>query len=190
MSPRPFLALAVLALAAACSTPPASPSASVAVETPAPSSATPSGPSTMSAAAGQTQTHTSDGVESTVTVLRMRRPLPVVIPLDPHLPETPGHEYVAVEVKWCLVKSSLSDPITVSWSPWSLAFHDGTVVEALSSWSAEWWGVPLYPAVDHVVRPGRCVRGWVPFEVDKRARVERVEYAAGVGGDVLEWRVS
>lgn len=186
MSPRPFLALAVLALATACSSSPAGPSPTVPVETPTPS-ATPTGPSTMSAATGQTQTHSDSGVEAQVTVLRMRRPFPVVIPVSPPQPERKGREYAAAEVRFCLVKNSTSEDVAVGWSPWSIEFTDGTVAEALTSWSNEWWDVPLYPQ-DHVVRPGRCARGWVPFEVDKGAKAERVTYAPE-SGDVLEWRV-
>lgn len=188
MTPRLIPALAVLALAAACSSPPATPTPSVAVESPTPSSPAPSSVSTAAAAAGKAQSHTSDGIEATITVLRMRRPFPVVIPVSPPQPETKGHEYAAVEVKFCLASNTSGEEVTVSWGPWSLAHADGTVTEALSSWSDDWWGVPLYPSVDRVVRPGRCVRGWIPFEVDKGARVERVEYQP-YGGDVLEWRV-
>ncbi len=182
------LTLAALAVTAACGSTPATPSApAVAVETPAASS-TPTTPALPSPApVAHTQTHRADGIEATVTVLRMRRPFPVVVPVDPPQPERKGREFAAAEVKFCLTKYTLPEPLTVSWAPWSIEFRDGTVAEALRSWNSEWWDVPLYPQ-QHVVRLGRCVRGWVPFEVSKGARAELVTYAPGEG-TVLEWEV-
>jgi hypothetical protein len=104
----------------------------------------------------------------------------------PGLPERAGYEYIGVEVRMCIVTDAGPEPTTVSWAPWSLTFADDTVAEAMSSWSDEWWSVPLYPQ-DRAVRPGSCVRGWVPFEAPKGSKPVAVNYQPS--GIVLEWRV-
>jgi hypothetical protein len=100
------------------------------------------------------------------------------------LPDRKGLEYAAIEVKLC-VKKNTGPQVNVSWAPWSLAFPDGVVAEEMGSWSSEWWNAPLYPQ-DHVVKVGRCVRGWIPFEVRKGKRPELVTYAPDEGPG-LEW---
>lgn len=59
---------------------------------------------------------------------------------------------------------------------------------AWSSWSAEWFGVPLYPQ-GRVVRVGSCVRGWIPFEAPKGGKPVTAIYQP-VSGNVLDWRFS
>lgn len=177
---RSFVPLALLAaLAAGCS-------GSNAVATAPleqPSSTTSPTPSPSPAAVGATQEGSGEGSAVKTTVLRVRQPLRAVVP---DLPERAGYEYIGLEVRMCVVTTANSEPTTVSWGPWSIAFADDTVAEALSSWSAEWWSVPLYPQ-ERVVRPGSCVRGWIPFEVPKGSKPTMVTYQPS--GIVLEWRV-
>ena len=52
----------------------------------------------------------------------------------------------------------------------------------MSSWGSEWWDEPLYPN-GRVVRTGRCVRGWIPFEVRKGEKLDLISYAP------LEWEI-
>ncbi|MEV0382925.1 hypothetical protein [Nonomuraea sp. NPDC050643] len=101
-------------------------------------------------------------------------------------PDRKGFVYAGLEVKVCVARNT-GQPIAVSWAPWSLEYESGVVVPAASSYSAEWWDEPLYPPHDHVVRVGRCVRGWIPFEV-QFGQPDRVTYTPG-SGMALEWTV-
>lgn len=130
----------------------------------------------------------SEGADATlrVAVLRVRQPLPAVIP---GLPERRGYEYAGVEVRTCVVKTAPGTQVGVSWSPWSLTDADGVVTEPLTGWSDSWWNVPLYPNGDHAVRSGRCVRGWIPFEVKKGSKQSYVSYQPPLNAP-LEWVIS
>ncbi|MGW5689250.1 hypothetical protein [Nonomuraea sp. NPDC003754] len=116
------------------------------------------------------------------TVLRIRQPFTAVVP---GLPERAGREYIGIEVRMCIAKSEGS-PTNVSWGPWSIEFADETVEQAMSSWGPEWWDVPLYPN-GRQVQEGRCVRGWIPFEVQKGAKPRTVSYQPS--DMTLEWQV-
>lgn len=183
-----LVGLAGLALAVtACSgSPDAAPAASsppaVPLETPAPSpSPSPTQPAELKV--GATQAHSDGEVSSKVTVLRVRQPLPATYP-----PDRKGYEYVGVEVRVCLVENTSTDKVTVSWGPWSLVFGDDTIIQSPSSWSPDGFSVTLYPNNDRVVPTGRCVRGWIPFEVRKGAKPALVSYQP-YGGDSMEWTI-
>ncbi|RCG31991.1 hypothetical protein DQ384_05465 [Sphaerisporangium album] len=61
------------------------------------------------------------------------------------------------------------------------------MVESATSWSADHFSVPLYPR-DRRVRPGQCVRGWIPYEVRKGTRPTSVTYLVD-DGDPMEWKI-
>jgi hypothetical protein len=184
---RHVLATAVIAATAAlsaCGSTDA-PAQTVPVETP-----NPQAPSTPPAAdkqlVGRAQTSADDDSTVEVTVLRLRQPFkpPVAGVLD-----RKGYEYAAVEAKVCVTRNDGELPIAVSWGPWSLSWESGIVAESASSYSSEWWDEPLYPQ-DHIVRPGRCARGWIPFEVRRSdGRPALVSYTPSAG-PALEWRVA
>lgn len=169
-----LLALAGCSSTEAATTPPAVP-----LETPTPSpTPTPAGPAKV----GATQDSENPETSARITVLRLRQPLHSTIRAKA------GREYVGAEVRTCVTRNaSATEDVTVSWGPWSLTMPDETIAPALSSWSPDEFGVPLYPS-GRVVRPGQCVRGWVPFEVPKGSRPRTVTYQPGAG-DVLEWTV-
>ncbi|MEU6781537.1 hypothetical protein ABZ912_20215 [Nonomuraea angiospora] len=176
---------ALSTLLAACGSPQPQ-AATVPVETPtsAPTSAAPTTPAQQPVGRTQTSAGGSDTVE--VTVLRLRQPFP---PTIPGLIDRKGYEYAGLEVKVCVTRNGGESPTAVSWSPWSLSYASGVVVEAASSWSPEAWDEPLYPQ-DHIVRQGRCARGWIPFEVRaKDGRPALVSYTPSTGAS-LEWRVA
>lgn len=164
---------------AASTTPPAVPleqPSSTTSGTPTPAPVTP-------AAIGATQDSRGDTSSLKATILRVRQPFRAVVP---GLPERSSHEYIGVEVRMCVVTNT-GPEVSVSWSPWSIAFADDTVAQALSGWSAEWWTEPLYPQ-DRAMRPGQCVRGWIPFEAQKGSKPATISYQPDAGGH-LEWRV-
>lgn len=108
-------------------------------------------------------------------------------------PGRKGFAFAGVDVKVCVTK--ITDPSkkgTLSWAPWSLAFADSTTLDPVSSWSDDWFTVPLYPGFDKTVREGGCVRGWALFEVPKGKRPVRVVYAPQSEGGTgpLEWKVA
>ncbi|MFI6299525.1 hypothetical protein ACIBEJ_48580 [Nonomuraea sp. NPDC050790] len=176
------LAAGVLLAAVGCSAAPAA-APTVNVETPPAAevstspSPTESGPSRM----GKTQT--TKGAESTlaVTVQRVRRPFSAVIP---GLPERSGFEYAAADIRMCVKAGGTAE---VGWSVWTMTSKDDLVIESMGAWSDEWWNQPLYPN-GHQVKVGRCVRGWMPFEVPKDSKLDLVTYAPE-GMPALEWRV-
>ncbi|RCG19151.1 hypothetical protein DQ384_38400 [Sphaerisporangium album] len=184
--PRHAYALAALAaLAAACGNSPAPAPVSPTAPTAAGTSrtiaeSTPTSPPRLNT----TQVHLAEGIESRVTVLRTRQPLRAVIA---GLPERKGYQYAGIEVKFCVTKNTTAETVSVSWSPWALQSADGVLTEAMSSWSDEWWAVPLYPQ-NRQVKEGRCVRGWIPFEVPKGTRANLVSYEPEEGNP-LEWAV-
>lgn len=179
----------VVALAAGCSSEPAAQPAPAAIT--APEVATPSNPAPNAEATAQTlpigQRQTLNDADSTgtVTALRIQQPLKSQNP-----PERANYEFAGVEVLKCFKTITAEGGITVGWGPWTLGYKDGTVIEPPSSWSAEDFSVPLYPR-DKPVRPGRCVRGWIPFEVPKGSRASSVTYtleATDTTSDVqVEW---
>lgn len=178
---RTSLAVALVLAAVGCSsTEAATPPPAVPLEKPSPSSSptpTPSGP----AAVGSAQDTENPLTAARVTVLRVRQPLRSSIGAPA------GREYVGVEVRTCITRNTGTEDVTVSWGPWALTMPDETVVEALSSYSPEEFGVPLYPQ-GRVVRPGRCVKGWIVYGVPKGTTPSAVVYQPGEGA-ALEWAV-
>ena len=162
-----------------------SPAAPVPVEQPTSASPTPK-PSPGTPAVGGKQTSADADSSVDVTVLRMRQPF---TPTVPAVLDRKGYQYAAVEVKLCVTRYDEQPPVRVSWAPWALSWKSGVVAQAANSWSPGWWEEPLYPQ-DHPVRTGRCVRGWIPFEVRAAdGRPELVTYAPGEGA-ALEWKVA
>jgi hypothetical protein len=132
-------------------------------------SKTPSSP--KDAALGATMT--IEDPEAVITVKATGyRPLKREFP-----PDRKGYAYGGVNALLRVPQVHGVDSVAVSWMPWSLEFADDTVIEPVSSWSDEWFAVPLYPGFERTVRKGRCVSGWVLFEVPKGKRPIRVAYA-------------
>ncbi|MGW7469895.1 DUF4352 domain-containing protein [Streptomyces xantholiticus] len=93
-------------------------------------------------------------------------------------------EWIAVEVKVC---NERGDDITVSQAPWTLGFPDDTIVETKGLIGS---GLPKqeYPVGGGTLRPGDCLRGKIPFVVEKGQRPDRIIYQ---GGEIqrVEWAV-
>ncbi|MEV6866487.1 DUF4352 domain-containing protein [Streptosporangium subroseum] len=132
------------------------------------------------AAIGSTQ-ETRDG-DSVLKVSAVRTRL--LKPISKAL-SRPGHEYLAIDVKLCVTENA-SEPVTVLSAPWMLSFAEDATSKALIA-SPSWFDVPIYPQVQ-TVRPGDCVRGWIPFEIPKDSKPRTLLYQPNIG-DALEWRV-
>lgn len=141
-----------------------------------PAQTSPAGPATTSPtptptappALGQTQTQEAGEYTVRVTAFTYRQPLPA-----DDQPTRKGYTYAGADVRVCLTKGPNG---TVSWDPWHLVFADATTIEPVSSWSDEIFQVPLYPGFDRPLPRGRCVRGWIVFEVPKGKRPTGINY--------------
>ncbi|WP_141576140.1 DUF4352 domain-containing protein [Actinomadura sp. WMMA1423] len=109
---------------------------------------------------------------SSAAVFAFRQPLSSRFP-----PDREGYVFAGLDVRVCLDKGP--GPSTVSWEPWSLTYPDDTTIDPVNSWSDDWFTVPLFPGAgfEKTLRPGRCMRGWVLFEVPKGKRPSLAEYA-------------
>lgn len=85
-----------------------------------------------------------------------------------------GFVHAALEVRYCL--DAASDPAVVSNGSWVLVSADGRRFEPASTVYDDAQPAPLYPVEGDVV-PGRCVRGWAPFDVPAGEWPVEVQYA-------------
>lgn len=97
-----------------------------------------------------------------------------------------GHLFMGAQVRWCSTKD-VGERTKVGWAPWFLTLADETVVEAASP-GPGWFQVPLYPQ-DRTVREGKCVQGWVAFEVPRTVKADALTYAPD-GAEAVDWSVS
>lgn len=141
--------------------------------------AAPAGPAKL----GQTQTEVDSLATIRVTVYAYRV-LPSQFP-----PDRKGFEFGGADTRLCVVKTDGNRNAGISWGPWSLGFADDTTIDPVSSWSAEWFSVPLYPATAKMVRPGHCIRGWILFEVPKGKRPTRIAYSPDSAANPTEWAI-
>ncbi|WP_455356356.1 DUF4352 domain-containing protein [Streptomyces sp. SYSU K217416] len=126
-----------------------------------------------------------DNVETsgTSTVISYEQPVSVKNwPAEAIDAENP--EWIAVEVKVCNDKG---DDITVSQAPWSLGFPDDTRVDT-GGLIGSGLPKPEYPVDGGTLRPGDCLRGKIPFVVEKGQRPDRIVYQGGEI-DPVEWTV-
>ncbi|MFD3813924.1 DUF4352 domain-containing protein [Streptomyces rubiginosohelvolus] len=132
-----------------------------------------------------TRPATPENVETSgiSTVIGYEQPVSVRNwPADATDAENP--EWIAVEVRVC---NDNGDDIAVSQTPWSLSFPDDTRVETRGLIGS---GLPKpeYPVDGGTLRPGDCLRGKIPFVVEKGQRPDRIIYQGGEIGPV-EWAV-
>lgn len=94
-------------------------------------------------------------------------------------------EWAVVEVKVC---NAGPDNITASQFPWTLAFPDGTRTEVTGLNGGD-LPKPEFPTEDTLVRADDCLRGKIPFAVERGVRPERVVYAPAAEPEPVEWTV-
>lgn len=94
-------------------------------------------------------------------------------------------EWATVEVKVC---NNGPDMISASQTPWTLAFADGTRVETTGLNGGD-LPRPEFPTLDTPVKTGDCLRGKIPFAVERGERPERIVYTPSESAPV-EWVAS
>jgi hypothetical protein len=188
------LAVLLLPLAACTSSSDAKPAATVTVTvapsaTPSPSpSATEDGPLKLGTATKWEWTDTDTPATGVTTAIGYKQPVKTTFatPEDDMGAEGKGYVWAALEVKVCTTTGMVS----VSNSPWSLAFADGTRIEANNSTYGD-FPKPEYPVGDTAIKAGDCIRGKIVFAVPGKQRPVKVIYSAVPEGDApIEWAVS
>jgi hypothetical protein len=92
--------------------------------------------------------------------------------------------WVAVEIKVCNDKGGT---VAVSQTPWSLGFPDDSRVES-SFLEGPGLPKPEYPTAETKVKVGDCLRGKIPFVIERAQRPDRIIYET-LGPDPVEWAV-
>lgn len=133
---------------------------------------------------GTVHTVTGDSYTVTVAVYAYRQPSAPSAPK----PDTAGYVWGSADVQVCVKAIQGDTEIGVSWRPWALIYPDGAVVQP-SNIGYRQFPTPGYPNDDRAVPAGRCVRGWVTFEVPATSRPAMVEHQ-GDARKVLDWTVS
>lgn len=123
-----------------------------------------------------------DGDKFKTSVIEYKQPFK---PVNGMSPDRRGFEYAGIKVKNCLIKNNIDIPVSVSWAPWSLELPEGEIIEAATSYWTDGWSEPLYP-VNRILTEGKCVKGWIPFEVPKGKTPDRIVYAPG-NEKPMEW---
>ena len=93
----------------------------------------------------------------------------------------------AAKVRTCATEQNWSD---VSSSGWVAETADGDQYPAAND-QGEGDPTPMYPLFDRKLNKGRCVQGWIPFEIDKGAKISHVGYQLGSDEDssTVYWKV-
>ena len=123
-----------------------------------------------------------------ITVFRYRD-ASVYVPNQEQELAKEGNRSVGLEVRVCITKAPRGQEgkSYVSWAPWSLGDDQGGSYEAFGSYSDDATVQPLYP-LEKITPVGTCRRGWVVFEIPRKAQPDFVEYNSGFG-DVLKWPI-
>ncbi|MFI1361929.1 DUF4352 domain-containing protein [Streptomyces griseochromogenes] len=180
-------ALLVVATATACSGGSAKPSPTVTVT------------KTVTAAPGTEDAKTSSGVlkmgmkksvnddanDVHITVRAVEYQQPYKGP-QPQKPEDfqGGDIWATASVKVCNIRGA---SISVSPTPWSLAYPDGTSIESTGLSGGD-MPKPEFP-MDKPVKAGRCAAGMIAYPVPSGKKPERIVYAPD-GADPIEWAVT
>ena len=101
-------------------------------------------------------------------------------------PSRAGHVWAAVDAQACREPGSVFQ-VTVSDGPWSLRFPDGTSA-APSQADDPNFPQPRYPSSPAALQPGKCLRGWIIFDVPEIGRPLSVRYAPQ-GGSPIDWPI-
>lgn len=173
-------ALLALAALAGCTTSTASPntagSPSPAPPSPAAAPPKPAGPNKIGALVVHPDGHAD------TTVLDYRQPVSGGIDANP------GMEWSAAEVKVCIRRADGKNN-TVSQDPWVLLYSDGSQYESAYA-SGPDFPKPEYPTSgDRIIPAGRCVKGWITFEVPKGRRPGLVSYSVEGLPEPIEWAI-
>src|SRR5581483_2978403 len=82
-----------------------------------------------------------------------------------------GERWDGADVKVCVAnKGELSD------GPWSLVGSDDGLYQPSTDIYSQ-FPLPQYPAGDTPVGAGQCVRGWIIFNVPRKASITELQYS-------------
>lgn len=134
---------------------------------------------------GAKKTVDDDQAEAHVTVQAVEYQQPFKGP-QPQKPEDfqGGDTWATVKVKICNVRGA---DISVSQSPWSLAYKDGTSIDVTGSTGGD-MPKPEFP-MDKTVKAGRCAAGLIAFPVPSDKQPERIVYEPDESNPT-EWAVA
>jgi hypothetical protein len=159
---RGLATAAVLATGGGCSSTPQG------AQTPPPSTVAASSPPVPVHRLGEKVQAGNGFLEMTVYAYRQ--------PAAPGAPtEQPGLAWGAVDVQACSSASSIF-AVSVSETPWSLVYADGTAVSPTAADRAQ-LPQPAYPTTPRSLQPGECLRGWIVFAVPAGTVPQWVRYA-------------
>ncbi|MGW0131905.1 DUF4352 domain-containing protein [Streptomyces sp. NPDC003299] len=132
---------------------------------------------------GATKTVNDTGdVHITVQALEYQQPYKGPQPQKPEDFQG-GDTWATAKVKVCNTRGA---DISVSQTPWSLAYADGSIIEVTGSSGGD-MPKPEFP-MDKTVVPGRCVAGLIAFPVPSSKRPERLVYEPE-GDAPTEWAI-
>jgi hypothetical protein len=144
-------------------------------------------PSPLALSVGQETTFSDTEVTMRVAALGLQIPAAVEDTRQPEDAGAPvGYVWAALDVRLCVDATSTDVDVSVSDQPWSLAYADGSRIQA----DAGYHGLvrPAFPLADTVVPVGDCLRGNILFEVPPSPRPARVVYAGTT--PPIDWAVS
>lgn len=91
----------------------------------------------------------------------------------------------AAKVRVCATGQKWPD---VSSTGWFVETADGDQYQAADD-QGDGDPVPMFPLFSRTVNKGKCVQGWIPFEIGKSTKVSHVGFQADEGGQVVYWKV-
>ncbi|WP_425832593.1 DUF4352 domain-containing protein [Streptomyces fractus] len=97
--------------------------------------------------------------------------------------ELGGDSWATADIRVC---NTGSDDISVSQTPWSLSYKDGTSMESTGLSGGD-MPKPEFP-MDKVLSAEKCARGKVAFPVHAKTRPTTIDYAID-GESPIEWAV-
>lgn len=179
---RPTIAVAAVALlVAGCSAPAPTPAA-----TPSASpSASPSETPTPTPAATPTRDLDNLPIGDHITLIEDDAKVGTLTLLGVKYTKSPYRDkpLFAARVKACATEQKM----TITSSGWLVETAAGDQYEAASD-QGEGDPEPMYPLFDRSVSKGRCVQGWIPFEIGKSTKVSHVGYQVS-DEQTVYWKV-
>lgn len=122
---------------------------------------------------------TRRGMDVETTLQEVRTPYP---PAEYREPEE-GNEFIGMRIKQC-TKEGVSDPGETTYNAeWYAVTPSGDEYTGGHSWDD--WPSPKFPELTGAIA-GRCVKGWIAFEVPKDTNVETILWRPG-GDPIAEW---
>lgn len=139
------------------------------------------GPTPAPVAFGRAASTVGAGFDVEFTVFDYKQPAGSACPDA----DRPGHQWAAMDVQACAKALPAGFDFVLGWSPWSVAFADGTTARTAAA-NLPGFEKPGYPEPE-VLPVGQCRRGWITVSVPAGVRPVTVVYRAV--SDVHAWTV-